>query len=557
MSKRLKLSNSKPVVPSSGLENAVKIMEGIQQRSIAPATTYVESMSQTLDLHNTMPTQGVITNSRLEQIAPVNSIDDARFIQFKLSTMMNDLIHPTGCFLALDLEIVSIPTTANPDFKKVIPVNGIGGALFKNLIVKLNGKQIESGDGLYGYRADLEKRLLYPEGTKLKGNMDLNLYSFPEYSFDCFKQDDDPWFPEFSYEVEENDAPVDGAGEENEAPGDGAGAGAAAGAPQHSHLISKIRPNLGNGNVVTNGIEQSMDGYTVLDTVKCFQERLQFASYGQKFKVIDVIHSNLFNQSKHLPPNSKLELTFDLQDNEAFYLLSKEDDLDGKIKIKIHNAYLWARIDTIDPDVALKMVEKTQSGQPFRFPIRRVDMNYLTRPENINDLSESAALLKDTSRIPRRIFIAICEQTAFHGNLKKDPFHYKDVNANNIELKIGGQQRPLFELRSLRPTNPNDITIKQQPDMSQFLFSLKLATGTYMSNVTLGINRKNFLQGNFIIGFDLTSGDTEESFEFPEQKNVELFYHLSSAITSAHTMIIYAEYDGEYQIDQYGKVTII
>lgn len=503
----------------------------------------VESMSSSLNLHGDTPTQAVITNSRLEPFQPINSIsDDVRFIQFKLKTTMNDLILPCESYISLDLEIVKT-STAGGDLRKVIPVNGVGSAIFKNLGVKYNGQQIESGDGLYAYRADLEKRLLHGSEAK-KFDMDLAMYTSPEVSWDNLPKAG-PWGIDKPVKVQP----------------DGVKGEAAAGGAVVNISVKKDLAALPIGapeppELLKTGEYASYDGSNVIEMVHpAFRGRVQWASAGKRFQVIDTIHSNIFNQCKHLPPNSTLDLTFDLQDDPKFSLLSNDiGNRSAGLKIKIHAARILTRVDTLDPATVEEMIMLTeQNKRVYKFPSMRVDMNYLVRTSGINDLSETAALLKDNRRIPRRVFIGAVKQNAFHGNLELDPFNYADVGANSVLMRVGGQVRPVPELRCDRSARG----IEQGVDYSQFLFSLLLSTGTMMGKVGLGINRFNYGTGNFLLGFDLTSGDSEGVYEFPEQKNIELHYHLQEALKEAYALVIFAEYDQEFQIDENGIIVTI
>lgn len=478
----------------------------------------VDAMSQTLDLHSSLPTQAAIISSRLEKINPLNSLTDSRFVQFRYSTGMNDLIHPAASFLYLKCKITGAAQEgAGAGKGEIIPANGIGGALFKNIIVKLNSTPIESGDGLYAYRADMEKRLLYPHQIQKHG-MCLSMFDFPETSFDSYSTDK-------TYKPFGKPKKV-----------------VAVEAPDKAKEIDQTE------QINAGGVEPPHASTLMVNVPTAFKNRVQYCSHGQEFEVVDTIHSDLFNQDRHLPPNSTIDLTFDLQDDPNFYLLSHAAR--GNRNLQIEQFQLWIRVDTVEPEVALDMQQETMQS-PYRIPIRRVDMNYFTRTPSLTDLSETAALLKQRDRIPRRVFIGTVAQDAFHGKIDKDPFHYKDLAAENILLRVGGQQRPIFELRAKRSDTPT------QDNITQFLFSLQLATGTLLSKYTTGINYFNWFEGNALIGFDLTSGDVEQVRERPATHPVELYYHLHKAIASSHVMIVYAEYDAEIQIDKNYEVSIV
>lgn len=484
---------------------------------------HITSMSQTLDLHSPLPTQGIVMSSRLEKINPLNSIVDSKFVQFRYSTAFNDLINPARSCIYIKGKI----DLGGSDKSLIIPVNGLGGALFKNLVVKLNNTIIESGDGLYAYRADLEKRLLYPSQVQEKG-MCLSLFDRPETSFNSYNETSgDPWgrakptvVPKIIPAAKVGDPPTFDTEVKLETETDLQGAVVS---PKESILMRKVPPH--------------------------FKNRVQYCTDGQDFEIVDTIHSDLFNQDRHLPPNSTIDLSFDLQDNQNFFLLSHTER--GNRKFILESFQFWVRVDTIEPPVALDMIKHTEEVSDYLIPIRHVDMNYFTRTPQISDLSETAALLKKQKKIPRRVFIGVVRQDAFHGNIKKDPFHYEDLSMENVLLRTGGQQRPLFELKAKR-----SALTPTQDNITQFLFSLHLATGTFLSRYTTGIDYFNWFQGNAILGFDLTSGDSEQVNEYPATHNMELYYHLQKELTTTHVMIIYAEYDSVIRINKLNEVSI-
>ena len=535
-SKRLRLTDtSQSAADGTHPDNTFSQYVGMGARAFKaehPGVTREPYYPPNLDLHNTWPQQSGVLQTRFEPFNPVNSIQDAKFVQFKLSTTQNDLILPSRCRIHLDLQIVKADGTP-ADQGTAIPVNGIGSALFKNVIVRLNGKQIEPGDGLYAYRGDFEKRL-NNDITKQKYGMSLAMYTFPEASFDEFAigRKNNIW-NRYKPWVQVN---VDGLEP-------GAGITATGSLKYPKYPTTKPLPKM-----IGVAIENRNELHPV------FADRLCYCDGGQLFQVIDVIHSNIFNQGKHLPPNSTLEVQFDLQDDPQFYLLKQDKDDNERYRIKIRGFGMWVKIDTCELDFIADMAGYTERQEKlYRLPAIRTDMNYLVRTKDVNDLSETAAFLKDKSRIPRKIIIGLVKQDAFHGSYSLDPFHYDDVKANSVALRVGGQMRPLMELRADRGLNENT----QTQDISQFLWSLEVACGCFMTEKSIGINRCNYRWGNFMLGFDLGCGDqTEKYFEFPDRKNIELYYHLAKALEHAYSMVIYAEYDIEYQIDHMNRVVV-
>ena len=88
------------------------------------------------------------------------------------------------------------------------------------------------------------------------------------------------------------------------------------------------------------------------------------------------------------------------------------------------------------------------------------------------------------------------------------------------------------------------------------LYSLLQTTDTMYRDQELGINIENYADKNFIIGFDLSASGQScgESFDLPNTRDTNLTFKLSKPLPHAMTMIVYAEYDAEIEIDANGNV---
>ena len=73
---------------------------------------------------------------------------------------------------------------------KVIPVNGMGYALFNNVKVSVNNVTVDSGSMLYPYRGDFETRLNHTLNTK-EGSLDLMGFDEEIVAFDELADNDE------------------------------------------------------------------------------------------------------------------------------------------------------------------------------------------------------------------------------------------------------------------------------------------------------------------------------------------------------------------------------
>lgn len=473
-----------------------------------------ETASKDLDLHSAMGKQSVITRAWQEEYNAVNSLgDDVKFARFQFSSYHNNLIVPSKCFSKMVLQIVKGSGEAAEN-DLILPVNDVGCSLIKALEVKINDVQIDPGDNLYAYRANLDKQINYPENVKRTG-LSSGMFNMEDHSFDV--------------EDIEGDRIV-----------------------YNQPTNEQIK---GKGNDAD--LSKKMKSVTRGEPRKAFEERFDACRGGKEFTVTSTIHSDIFMQSKVLPPSTKVELQFTTNPEPHFALLKHKEDKKEKFRIKILRWTMLVHYIEVIPEFKANLMDVVQQqGKIMRIPLRQVELTYHVRPKNLKDFSEINSLLKSGSRLPRRIFVALVKQDAFHGAICCDPFHYHDVGAESVTLRVGGQIMPYPELKCTRG-NEKPGKPSKNDDISDFLMSFLMTTGTFYSDNTTGITRYNFSKGNFILGWDLTSGDTEQVYEIPSRKNVELSYILNKPDEEfSYVMLVYAEYDAELRIDEGGLVEL-
>jgi len=459
-----------------------------------------EALPESLDLHSCLPTQVGVKSSRYQVVNPINSIQNAKTIEFQVQSAGDELIDPHHTYLFLAVRILGpdgavipsqIPDTsvgAQPNAKKhnpvsdVLLVNGVGHMLFQNCKVKLNDVIISHGDGMYAYRGDLETRLMWPEGVK-RSMMQLA----------GFDADED----ELSFD--DALAATDDKGITWEAPATG----------KYHHCINKR-------------ILRTRDSKTHM--------------------VVSRIHSEIFEQPKFLPKSTRLYVAFDRQEfpNE-FCILAKQAHDAQQYTIDIVKCNLLMRMVTVDEEVLSEIQTSGTMGQKYLYPIRRVDMSYFTK-ENSSDYSHPN-LFMDGDALPRRIFIAFVKRGAFTGDQQMDPFAYQDLDIKTVGLRVGGEHRP-YPL----------INIDRGSDTGHALlvFQLLDSTGSLYDESDIGISMDNYKKKSNILGFDLTNVKTRlgENYELPLNKSCD--FELTNKFKNTRgvmSMIVYAEYDAEIEMD--------
>lgn len=264
---------------------------------------------------------------------------------------------------------------------------------------------------------------------------------------------------------------------------------------------------------------------------------------GREFKTIGPIHSDIFDQPKVLPEHMVMELAFDRNEPEFVTLTKQATPV--PFRAVITSCQILALVANVDEEIAREMKSVTFAGRSLLYPVRRVKMFSFALPTGHVNINEPD-ITPGEEYTPKRIFITFVRQTAKSGAYDQDPFNYQHFHLTSLNLKVGGEDRPLPALKM-------NYT---RGDYTMPLYSLLHATGTLFNDEELGINSENYHSRNVIYGFDVagTQSCTGPGFQIGEQNTVAVTGQLDGPLTYPITMIVYAEYDGEIEITPDTKV---
>ena len=256
---------------------------------------------------------------------------------------------------------------------------------------------------------------------------------------------------------------------------------------------------------------------------------------------ISRIHSEIFEQTKLLPPNTILDVDFDRHDSD---FLTKHND--RNYILKMESCELLTRLVDMDEEITAEIDSVSISGRSMLYPVRRVKMMYYSCGANVVDLSNFNLLTTEGNLLPRRIIVVMVREDAVHGNYNRDPFNYQHFSLAEFSLKVGSEQIPLPELKCNMDNDRNDIL---RP-----LFSALLANHSLFSNEELGINPSNYRNGSVFLAWDLSQMPPGQSFEMTQEKPVSLILKLRRANDFVINVIVYSEYDSEIEMMNNRKV---
>ena len=460
-----------------------------------------------MNLHSTLPTQAGVIKKVIRNVPPVHSIESTGPISFQIPSGANELIYPSGIRIRLQLQIrdsdgdIIDPIAVDAhgartvkDIAKVFPVNGFAHAIFSDIEVWLNDTKIASYDSKYAYKADLECRLFSTAGNK-KHSLKM-----------CgFSSEQNPYEQEIT-----SDATLvakTGAGKENEA------------------------------DIHKQG--------TVPKTSKIWNRRLYKCRGSKTMHYEDRLYSEIFSQSKCLPPGSKLSVKLE-RSRPEFCLLNFHD---LQYSIYFEKCYLSVPIIKGNSDFIRDMEHKTYSGENMRFPLRRMVCNsYLfggfARNFTIDNIIGGTVT-------PRRIFVGFIDASALAGNYKMDPFNYQHCNMQEIKCLLGGQMGSVPEIKCDYTTMDGELDA---------LVALLRTLGSEDSAEEVGIDLDNFRTRNNIYAFDITglSGvELANAFTREEKLPTGLDIHFTAPLPGAISVVVFKEFDSEIVVNGAGEVAFL
>ena len=348
----------------------------------------LEAIPDTLDLHNTNPTQVAILGGRFLLIPPHRALDKTTGkIYFEFETDAEQYVDPLNTFLYIGSQILHkdgtpIPLVAAGAHNRkanILFVNGISHAWFKNCEVKINSQVVDHGDNLYMYRGDLETRLSYSRQTK-EGSLNISGWDEEALPFDGIDVAHD-----FPNEVMDDDEP-------------------------HPSIIRRYLRTTG----------------------------------GKVFWTIGKIHSPIFDQKKSLPDHTKIEVTLDRNPSE-FVTLTHGADPEDKMA-RIDQIFLLARLNDVDARISEDIKAVTHSGTACKYPIRRTRTATYTHERGGTEIA-IADLIPGETEMPSRIFLVFVKESAKGGGFKEDPFNYQHFRMQSLSLKVGGESIPMPEMK--------------------------------------------------------------------------------------------------------------
>lgn len=273
-----------------------------------------------------------------------------------------------------------------------------------------------------------------------------------------------------------------------------------------------------------------------------FATRQKIVKDSKEVEMIGHLHGDMFNQEKFLINGVEMCVKL-VRSRDSFNLMCSSNDV--KLKVVITDATLLIRKAKINPTVLLAH-QRVLSSTTAKYPITRAEVKVLTIPAGVQGKTLDNVFL---GQIPKRCIVGFVDNTAFNGNLTKNPYNFDNFGINSFSLYIDGTQIPS---KALQPTFSENIC-------TSVYHTLFTGTGIHFMNDGNGISRETYANGYCLMAFDLTpdlSANSTIHWNLIKHGSVRLEVRFENALSQTINCIVYAEFDNIIEIDKNRNISV-
>ena len=280
----------------------------------------------------------------------------------------------------------------------------------------------------------------------------------------------------------------------------------------------------GNMNEINPHLEEGNDGFIA---------RGKMTSKSKSVEMMGRLHCDFFQQDRYLINGVEMKLKL-IRSPEAFHLMADDD----KYLTIIEDVSLFVRKVKLNPAIPVAHNKALSQGKTAKYPIRRGIVSTFTIPTGNKSINKDNVVM---GQLPRRMIVGLVTNTSVNGDVKSNPYDFKNFDLNYFALYVDGE---------LYPNKPLDPDFEDDQFLRAYM-TLFEGTGMLNDNKGHGIKRTNYKNGFALYAFDLTPDMTEGSHIDPiKHGSIKMEIHFKKALAQTVNVIIYSEYDNLIQIDR-------
>ena len=265
------------------------------------------------------------------------------------------------------------------------------------------------------------------------------------------------------------------------------------------------------------------------------RSRYNTTKEGKTFELYGSLHIDLGTQPKLLVNGVSIRVKLE-KAKSAFALLAAKDEF----RLAIENASLFIRRCEISGSI-LVAHEKALESRLIQMPFTRIELKTFTISPSLKSHTISNAV---NGALPTRMILALCSNTAYNGDITKNPFKFHHYKLNHLSLTENGIQIPSS---AFTPSYTNDWYTRNY-------LSLFKDLGQVDTNITYD----EYKNGLCFYVFNLTQDYSSDEGHVNITRSGDLSIHLKfdDPLTETLTLLCYMEMQSSLEIDKSRSVFI-
>ncbi|KAL3067817.1 hypothetical protein niasHS_016783 [Heterodera schachtii] len=205
---------------------------------------------------------------------------------------------------------------------------------------------------------------------------------------------------------------------------------------------AKFMPDMNGGvssfHVYTpNLIEPMMIGDVTAPVLRIVTIRGKPDEGGKRAQFLSRIDFDLGNQELYLLNN--LDLLFTIyKAKDSFLLQTLKLNDTNKYRLAVHDVKIYAKMIEVQPSLNMNLY-KTLEKQPATYAVRKTEIKSSYISVGRYEFEYNVF----SSTIPRRVTIALVDNSAFNGDYKMSPFKFDPFEIREISVHAGGMVYPV------------------------------------------------------------------------------------------------------------------
>ena len=256
---------------------------------------------------------------------------------------------------------------------------------------------------------------------------------------------------------------------------------------------------------------------------------------GQAFELFGRLHLDLVFQPRLIPNLTDIKINMN-RTRDEFCLMSHVSG--SEYKLVLMDATLSCRRVKLEPAHQLS-IEKSIGSLGCKYPVQQI----VVKPFNVASGTSSQILdsVFSNGELPSRLLVGMTLNSAYYGNYTKNPFHMQHFGLSHASLSFGGKTFP-----------PNGYSLNlKENNFIECFHKLYEVFGRYPEDFSFGLDSEAWLNGNFLLPFDLSIDECyKSSFTSPKKYgSLKLSLKWDKPLDSIITILVFGFFDNTIYMD--------